>query len=411
MQANLGQQTLKRFLEASPFMRFRLMKLNFVFPLCVLAILPMSAFGQSWFGVLRGVTRDSATGRPLPDAKVFASRVDEASERHTVSGKDGSFLIRVAPGIYEVTATKDGFLPTVANCQVTELVVNRLNLSLRAEKPAPDVEPAPSALNRRISSGVGFEKLPQLVAANIPAAVPIAPAAGGTTGTILVSVPKPETNPNLAVLKELQSLRKRIEQLEGELNKPQDSASAPAIAVPISNSASSAPFLMADPTLPSLTPTSGEASPSAGPAPSLPAPVTAQQPPPVEAKSSVPVSPNPIDMQTPFADYDWTWLNGNARTKDSPLDSKYFTGEFRADTHYGEDFNQPIDHSMGGSSEVFRNNEVQLEQISLGGDLHVGNVRGRILTLFGMFAQTTPRNDASVAVGQWDARTLLSLSC
>ena len=43
----------------------------------------------------------------------------------------------------------------------------------------------------------------------------------------------------------------------------------------------------------------------------------------------------------------------------SPLDSKYFSGEFRADTFYGIDFNQPKDHSMGGSSEVFRSGEVQ----------------------------------------------------
>ncbi len=112
----------------------------------------------------------------------------------------------------------------------------------------------------------------------------------------------------------------------------------------------------------------------------------------------------PIDLSTPFADYDWTWLNGNSRQHDTPLDSKYYSGEFRADTFYGEDFNQPIDHSMGGSSEVFRNNEVQLEDLSIGGDFHDGGMRGRVLMLFGMFAATTVRNDASPAVGQWDVR-------
>lgn len=59
---------------------------------------------------------------------------------------------------------------------------------------------------------------------------------------------------------------------------------------------------------------------------------------------------------------------------------------------------------MGGSSEVFRSGEVQVEQLSLGGDFHAGNVRGRLMTMFGMFAVTTPRNDASAAVGQWDVR-------
>jgi hypothetical protein len=60
---------------------------------------------------------------------------------------------------------------------------------------------------------------------------------------------------------------------------------------------------------------------------------------------------------------------------------------------------------MGGSSEVFRNGEIQLEDLSVGGDFHAGHMRGRVLALFGMFSATTPRNDASPAVGQWDVRT------
>jgi len=60
---------------------------------------------------------------------------------------------------------------------------------------------------------------------------------------------------------------------------------------------------------------------------------------------------------------------------------------------------------MGGSSEVFRSGEVQLEDLSIGGDFHAGNMRGRVLALFGMFSSTTVRNDASPAVGQWDVRS------
>ncbi len=67
-------------------------------------------------------------------------------------------------------------------------------------------------------------------------------------------------------------------------------------------------------------------------------------------------------------------------------------------------FNQPRDHTLGGSTEQFRNGEVQLEQASVGGDFHWQNVRGRILTMFGMFTTTTPRNDAGAGVGQWDLR-------
>jgi hypothetical protein len=121
-------------------------------------------------------------------------------------------------------------------------------------------------------------------------------------------------------------------------------------------------------------------------------------PTPVSVKEGSEAKPKKIE---PFSDWDWSWLNGTPRTHDSPLDSKYFTGEFRADTHFALDFNQPKDDSLGGSSEIFRSSEVQLEQISLGGDLHVDNVRGRIMTMFGMFATTTPRNDASPSRGQW----------
>ena len=61
-----------------------------------------------------------------------------------------------------------------------------------------------------------------------------------------------------------------------------------------------------------------------------------------------------------------------------------------------------MDHTIVGSTEEFRSGEFQIEQVSFGGDFHWDNVRARFLSMFGMFATTTPRNDASSAVGQWD---------
>lgn len=116
-----------------------------------------------------------------------------------------------------------------------------------------------------------------------------------------------------------------------------------------------------------------------------------------------PASPA-VDLQTPFAFADFTWLNGTSRNKDTVLNTTFFTPEIRFDTHYIEDFNQPIDHTIVGSTEEFRSGEFQIEQASVGGDFHWDNVRGRILFMMGMFATTTPRNDASPAVGQWDLR-------
>jgi Putative beta-barrel porin-2, OmpL-like. bbp2 len=103
----------------------------------------------------------------------------------------------------------------------------------------------------------------------------------------------------------------------------------------------------------------------------------------------------------PFAFADFTWLNGNSRTKDTPYATSFFTPEIRADVDYNYSFNHPQDDTIGGSSEVFRSNELQVTQLGVGGDFHLDNVRARVMTQFGLYSETTPRNDASSARGQW----------
>jgi hypothetical protein len=104
----------------------------------------------------------------------------------------------------------------------------------------------------------------------------------------------------------------------------------------------------------------------------------------------------------PFAFADWTWLNGNPRTKTPAFDSPFFTPEIRADVNYTFDFRRPKDDTIGGSSEVFRSHEIQVTQLGVGGDFHFDNVRARLMTQFGMYSFTTPRNDASPSRGQWN---------
>jgi hypothetical protein len=106
--------------------------------------------------------------------------------------------------------------------------------------------------------------------------------------------------------------------------------------------------------------------------------------------------------EEPFAFADWTWLNGNPRTKELPFDSKFFTPEIRADVAYHYDFNHPKDDTIGGSSEVFRSNEVGLTHLGVGGDFHYDHVRARVLSQIGLYSTATPRNDASYSRGQWD---------
>jgi hypothetical protein len=176
-----------------------------------------------------------------------------------------------------------------------------------------------------------------------------------------------------AITKKLEEMSKRIEQLEAELkehkaeSQPTTVVASAKATVPVSSFAANAPI-------------SREAAMAAN-------------------KEAVSAEPAKVE---PFSDADWTWLNGNPRTKEIFWDSKFFTPEIRVDTNYVFDFNHPADHSIGGSSELFRSQEVQLEQLGVGGDFHYDNVRGRLMTQFGMYSATTPRNDPSPGHGQWD---------
>jgi hypothetical protein len=110
-----------------------------------------------------------------------------------------------------------------------------------------------------------------------------------------------------------------------------------------------------------------------------------------------------VDTNTPWADIGYVgWMNGTSREKAPIFDTKFFTPEIRLDASYLQSLNHPHDHSIVGSTEEFRSGEFQIEQVSFGGDFHWENVRARFLSMFGMFATTTPRNDASSSVGQWD---------
>jgi len=185
-----------------------------------------------------------------------------------------------------------------------------------------------------------------------------------------------------AVAKKLEAMEARIEQLEAEL-KARSGTAEPARAKVVEAGWSSS----ATATLP-------------------PATATPEATPPIQVIAKAQSEPAPTQTDTgkvePFSDADWTWLNGNPRTKDVFWDTKFFTPEIRVDTNYVVDFNHPTDHSIGGSSELFRSQEVQLEQLGIGGDFHWDNVRGRLMTQFGMYSATTPRNDPSPGHGQWD---------
>jgi hypothetical protein len=288
----------------------------------------------------------------VAEVTVWIHSVDGANERKVVSDSDGAFAAdNLAPGAYRITASKEGL----------------------SSPPATTVEVGPN----------------QTLHAQVVLAAASATSKAGAADTA-------------AIEQELADMKERIAALEAALLKahstpPAEPAASPSVitATAITATAEAAtPQTPADQQKPQVggkapTPT---VPPAPVPSPEIPDALQAPEPGPA------------VDNFTPFAYADFTWMNATPRNKDTVLDTKFFTPEIRFDTNYMEDFNQPKDHTIVGATESFRSGEVQIEQASFGGDFHWQHVRGRVLTMFGLFATTTPRNDASYGVGQWDLR-------
>lgn len=307
------------------------------------------------FGAIAGVVRSSARA-PIPGAMVTVARTDGKGIWTTISGNDGIYSIpNVAPGEYQVTTQAEGYSDiTVSTLEVAAGRATRSDIAMASSIAAP----------------------PAVVSSNQGAATPKSASqpdnsAQSTWGRRLKELiaPSQPAPTNTASLK----------------TPPATAFDRPAVDTP-------------DTPVPAPAP---DAATPAKPVPVVP-----------DALSVPDAGPPGVDTFTPFAYGDFTWLNGYPRNHDTVLDTKYFTPEVRFDSHFMEDFNQPIDHTIVGATESFRSGEVQIEQASVGGDFHWENVRGRILFMEGLFSTTTPRNDASSAtgngagnvggVGQWD---------
>jgi hypothetical protein len=329
----------------------------------IAAELPSAAAAASpAYGVLHGVAK-GPDGQSLLGVQITVQNAEEKIRRTVVSGSNGNFLIAdLKPGQYSLTARAEGIgAASPATVEIAQNQVTYANVQLgAAEAPTPPAGASvpDSGLKTRSAAPVLSES---------------------------------------SVAAELAAMKARIELLEAELKRQ---SSREAAREPLVAAAKPAPGIATAAMAPA--PDAAQAPPSGLPA-TPPTPVAPPAPVIPEALQAPEATPG-VDNFTPFAYGDFTWLNGTSRNKDTVLDTKYFTPEVRFDTHYMEDYNQPIDHTIVGATESFRSGEIQVEQISVGGDFHWQNVRGRILTMDGLFATTTPRNDASAGVGQWDLR-------
>jgi hypothetical protein len=341
--------------------------------------LSLAALGQPAATLSGGVTRDSSSGKPVPEVQVTAHNLNKGTDLATVSNTDGVFrFTNLEPGPYEFEATKEGFRKSSARAQVGDVQVTNLDLPLQ---PALELSRTAEKLNqpplteREKEMLERIERLERRLAAMEAASVPTQLSSGppvekaSETRPLVASLNPAAAMPTTALLPEMSETPGT-----GETPKQQQGGKSGPVATP--------------------------PTPIASPLHKLPDALQAPEP-----------APSP-DNFTPFAFGDFSWLNGSARTRETVLDTKFFTPEIRFDTHYMNSFNQPIDHTIVGSTESFRSGEVQIEEASVGGDFHWQNVRGRILFMEGLFATTTPRNDASSAtfvgigntggVGQWD---------
>jgi hypothetical protein len=304
---------------------------------------------QESLGTLHGITAN-ADGTVIPSAAVVIHPASDGNDVTAISGFDGAFSVsNLKPGQYSVKASKGELKSSPAIVYVAAQQNLKVDLSLAPSSSADDVSPA--------------------------------------------------------VAKKLEAMRAQLEQqMEAELKKfeaelkaqaaPQDQPTSAAkhgdLVATLAKDPSQIPIVPATLAKPDMTKAVASAAAPNG-----------QDGQPV----STPPAPPAVDNQTPFAFGDFTWLNGAPRNKDVVVDTPFFTPEVRFDTHYMADFNQPIDHTIVGATESFRSGEVQIEQASVGGDFHWQNVRGRILLMMGLFATTTPRNDASSATGAYPGNT------
>jgi hypothetical protein len=155
-------------------------------------------------------------------------------------------------------------------------------------------------------------------------------------------------------------------------------------------------------------PPPGDLLPTASPAP---APASPAAPPPVAItpapSASTPAPDKPLDVrEPPFADKDFSWINGSNRQPDSLLHIGPTILSLYVDVFYAFQFNRPIDHTIFPTTVAPRHNEVGLNLASIGIELPPnaidtarGGPVGQFSLQYGDFVQAVSGQDTTVKRG------------
>jgi hypothetical protein len=333
-------------------------------------------------GVIAGTVRDDSK-KVVPNAQITIMNLETRTIKSATSGPDGSYLVgNLKPGKYMIGAEAQGFSATA------------IALTVVADKAASaDLALTPAPVEQASSEEVATPAAP--VASSTPHPVAATPAATPTAAPVAqaaVPVPTSASAPTAPVSANTSAVNMN------SMAKRQ--AFWRDLLVGKKNSNSSDPVYTASLTTPPVAIDTPRTELARADIPAVPD----AQAPDAAAKPTEPAAPAaaPVDLATPFAFADFTWMNAVPRNHDSVLDGKYFSGEFRVDTNYMWDYNHPIDHTLDGTTEGTRTGEVVLQELNVGGDFHWDHMQGRLLFQIGNDATAVPRNDASPSVGQWD---------
>jgi hypothetical protein len=156
--------------------------------------------------------------------------------------------------------------------------------------------------------------------------------------------------------------------------------------------------------------------PTPAPPPSLPDPVTTPAIPPTPVPlPSAPAAPQPLDLrEPPFANKDFSWINGSNRQPESLLKVGPTVLSLYVDAFYAWQFSQPIDHTIFPTTTAPRHNELGFNLASIGIELPPnaidtpkGGPIGQFSVQYGTATQTVGGQDTTVDRGFFLSSTAL----